>query len=231
MNLSQLECGGEFVTEGTRDTKLGGISFMRNVFFKGLSLVALVAAVYMGESTAQAQSLQLGYPGYGGNGCPQGSASISLSPDNQQLSILFDSYIVQTGGMSPRVDRKSCNLSIPVTVPGGYSVSVVQVDYRGFNSLPRQARSQLAVEYFFAGSRGARTQKNFSGPLNDSFSTTDRLQAEALVWSPCGAQTIMRVNTSMTQFGSPYGEDAMSTVDSADISSGLVYHLQFRRCR
>ncbi len=193
------------------------------------TLLGAFALCMLGQA-AHAQSLQLGYPGYGGNGCPQGSASVTLSPDSTSLSILFDSYQVMTGGGGPRVDRKSCNLSIPVRVPNGYSVSIVQIDYRGFNSLPRQASSQLAVEYFFAGSRGARTQKNFRGPLNDSFETTDRLIASAQTWSPCGAETIMRVNTSMTQMGSPWGEDALSTVDSADISSGLVYHLQFRRC-
>jgi len=197
---------------------------------KAAALLALALCTMVAESNAFAQQLQLGYPGYGGNGCPQGSASVTLSPDSTSMSILFDSYQVATGGAGPRVDRKSCNLSIPVTVPNGYSVSIVQVDYRGFNSLPQQARSQLAVEYFFAGSRGPRTVKNFMGPLNTDFETSDRLIASALVWSPCGAQTIMRVNTSMTQFGSPWGEDALSTVDSADISSGLVYHLQFRRC-
>lgn len=203
---------------------------MRALIFKALALVAVAGAVYSADNLASAQTLQLGYPGYGGNGCPQGSASVSLSPDNQQLSVLFDSYTVQTSAQTARIDRKSCNLSIPVSVPGGYSVSIIQVDYRGFNSLPRQARSQLSAEYFFAGSRGPRSTKNFVGPLNAQYETTDQLAASALVWSPCGAQTILRVNTSMTQYGSPYGEDAMSTVDSADISSGLVYHLQFRRC-
>ena len=203
---------------------------MRGLLGKAAALLAIGICTMVVESNAFAQSLQLGFPGYGGNGCPQGTASVTLSPDSTQMSILFDSYSVATGGNGPRVDRKSCNLSIPVTVPGGYSVAIIQVDYRGFNSLPRQARSQLSAEYFFAGSRGARTQKNFNGPLNDSFETTDRLLAQALVWSPCGAQTIMRVNTSMTQFGSPWGEDALSTVDSADISSGVIYHLQFRRC-
>lgn len=196
-----------------------------------LSVLTFALALAGVSESASAQSLQLGYPGYGGNGCPQGSASVSLSPDNQQLSILFDSYLVQTGGGGPTVDRKTCNLSIPVTVPNGYSFSIIQADYRGFNSLPRGARSQLSVEYFFAGSRGVRTMKSFMGPLNDAYQSTDRLGAEAVVWSACGAQTIMRVNTSMTQFGSRWGEDALSTVDSADFSSGLVYHIQFRRCR
>ena len=197
---------------------------------KAAALIAIALCTTAVESNAFAQQLQLGNPGYGGNGCPQNSASVTLSPDSTSMSILFDSYQVATGGINPRVDRKSCNLSIPVLVPGGYSVSIIQVDYRGFNSLPRQSSSQLAVEYFFAGSRGPRSVKSFVGPLASDYETSDRLIASALVWSPCGAPTILRVNTSMTQYGSPRGEEGISTVDSADISSGLVYHLQFRRC-
>ena len=214
---------GHFSTD--EDILLGDSMILR----KAAALVALALCTFSAEG-AFAQQLQLGWPGYGGNGCPQGSASVTLSPDSTSMSVLFDSYQVATNGPNARVDRKSCNLSIPVTVPGGYSVSVIAVDYRGFNSLPRQASSQLAVEYFFAGSRGPRTVKSFLGPLASDYQVTDNLIASALVWSPCGAQTILRVNTSMTQYGSPRGEEGMSTVDSADISSGLVYHLQFRRC-
>ena len=212
------------------DRFIRGEMDMKSILGKALANIAIGVAVNTVDNAAFGQALQLGNPGYGGSGCPQGTASVTMSPDNSQLSILFDSYTVATGGGLPRVDRKSCNLSIPVRVPNGYSYSIIQVDYRGFNSLPRQARSQLSVEYFFAGSRGVRTAKNFMGPLTDNYQTTDRLGAEALVWSPCGAETIMRVNTSMTQFGSPRGEDALSTVDSADISSVLIYHIQFRRC-
>ena len=37
--------------------------------------------------------IALGVPGYGGNGCPAGSASVTLSPDAKSLSIIFDQFI------------------------------------------------------------------------------------------------------------------------------------------
>jgi hypothetical protein len=185
-------------------------------------------------SFAQAQApqgLALGLPAYGGSGCPAGSASVTLAPDQKSLSILFDSYITEAGGVTRRrLDRKSCNIAIPVQVPQGYSVSVFQVDYRGFNSLPRGARSVFNVEYFFAGSQGPRQTKTFSGPTDQNYQLSDLLSASALVWTPCGASTNLRINSSMMVQTTPSLQQAMATVDSADVSAGLVYHISWRQC-
>jgi hypothetical protein len=190
-----------------------------------------IASTLGAASTASANiGLQLGMPGYGGTGCPANSASVTLSPDQSSLSILFDQYVVEAGN-GRQFDRKSCNIAIPVRVPQGYSISVFQVDYRGFNSLPAGARSTFNVDYFFAGSRGVRQSKTFWGPSANLYELTDHLTAEAVVWSACGAETNLRVNTNMFVQTNRRGELAMSTVDSADVTSGLVYHISWRRCR
>lgn len=183
------------------------------------------------SSVTFAQSLQLGMPAYGGTGCPAGSASASLSPDNSAVSILFDQYIVEAGNTTGRrIDRKSCNISVPVTVPQGYSVAIFQADYRGFNAIPSGAYNRFDAEYFWAGSRGPRISRVMTGPTNDNFAFSDTLQAHTLVWSACGAQTNLRVNTSMMAQSNRYMEQTLGMVDSADISSGLIYHIQWRRC-
>lgn len=57
------------------------------------------------------------------------------------------------------MERKTCNIAVPVHVPQGYSVSIFQIDYRGFNSLPYGAYSRFNVEYFFAGTQGPGYEK------------------------------------------------------------------------
>ncbi len=193
---------------------------------------ALLSAIAGLSSQVHAESLQLGHPAYGGTGCPAGSASATLSPDNQTLSILFDQFVAEAGGDTRRdVDRKSCNVAIPVRVPQGYSVSVFKVDYRGFNYLPSGARSQFMAEYFFGGGRGPRTSRSFQGPLNSDYIFTNQLGVEALVWSACGEDVTLRVNASMMTQTNRQRAQAMSTVDSADVQSGMIYHLQWRLCR
>ena len=181
-------------------------------------------------ASAQDQ-LQLGQPVYGGTGCTAGKASVNVSPDNTAISILFDEFVAEAGRTTGRkIDRKSCNISIPVSVPNGYSVAIFTVDYRGFNAVPRGGMTRLDSEYFWAGARGPRISRSFTGPLNDNYTVTDSLMAQTLVWAPCGASVNLRVNSSMMAQANSQMDQTMGTVDSADISSALVYHLKWRRC-
>lgn len=198
------------------------------------TLIASTAAVALlgAAGLAHAQSgIALGQPSYGGTGCPSGSVSTTLSPDSTSLSLLFDQYVVEAGQSVGRsFDRKSCNIAIPVRVPQGYSVSVLAIDYRGYNNLPRRAQSQFSVEYFFAGRRGPVFQRTFNGQLDSDYLLSNTLTAEAMVWSACGEDVILRTNSSM-RVNTQGGQDAVATVDSQDVNAALVYHLQWRRCR
>lgn len=179
---------------------------------------------------ALADGIRLGTPEYGGSGCPGGSASVALSPDQNAISILFDQYVVEAGG-AKSFDRKNCNIAIPVHVPQGYSVAVMAIDYRGFVQLPYGSRANLMVNYFLAGQgRGVTTNKSFYGATSQNYLSSDRLGLESVVWTACGADTILRANTSMLVNANHYREQAMATVDSADIEAGLVYHIQWKRC-
>jgi hypothetical protein len=193
--------------------------------------IVLLIGILLSSLGAAADNISLGDPQYGGTGCPAGSASVALSPDNSALSILFDQYVVEAGG-SKSFDRKNCNIAIPVHVPNGYSVSVIAIDYRGFVGIPSGGRAQLNVDYFLAGGgRGVRTTKTFQGPYNSDYLKSDSLGLEAVVWSGCGADTILRANTTMLVQSNSRRQTAMGTVDSADVQAGLVYHLQWRSCR
>ena len=186
-------------------------------------------AVWVASALVHADDISVGFPGYGGNGCPQGSASATLSPDAKQLSILFDSYVVEANA-SKRIDRKSCNLAIPIHVPNGISVSILRVDYRGFNGLPAGASSTLTAEYFLADRQGPRFTRDFWGAQDRDYYESNSLAAVGVVWTPCGRDTNLRINSSIRVRTNAAGQQAMSTVDSVDLSAGLVYHLQFRRC-
>jgi hypothetical protein len=126
-------------------------------------------------------------------------------------------------------DRKSCNVAIPVHVPNGFSVSVLAVDYRGYNHLPSQGASQFNVEYFFAGARGPSFRRSFYGPLDSDYTITNKLVAAAEVWSTCGADVILRTNASM-RLNTVNNREASATVDTEDVNAAIVYHLEYRPC-
>lgn len=193
---------------------------------------AMMISLALASTSALADDIRLGVPGYAGTGCPAGSASATLSPDAKQLSILFDSYVAEAGGSTRKtLDRKSCNIAIPVHVPQGMSVSIVSIDYRGFVGLPASSSATFNVEYFFANSRGPTYTRNFNGPSETDYLLNNTLALGAVVWSPCGADVNLRTNSSILVRSSNRRDNALMTVDSQDISAGLIYHLNWRSCR
>ena len=180
---------------------------------------------------ANPNDIELGELTYGGTGCPIGSAASTLSQDKKSLSVIFQEFMVEAGNGLGSVARKNCSLAIPVHVPQGLLISVIDVDYRGYVSLPRQAQARLSAEYFFAGSQGPRFERVFNGITDTDYNIQNTLGVSAQVWSPCGAGTILRVNTAMLVRTNRYSETALATLDSADFKAGLLYKIQWRTCR
>jgi Domain of unknown function (DUF4360) len=184
-----------------------------------LAASTLIAANIMPASAAS--KVEILGASYGGSGCPEQSASVNVSPDGQELSILFDKFIA-TGNDSTQ-SRKSCNLSIPIKVPQGFQISLYDADYRGY--VAPSTIGNLRAEYFFAGNRGPVYSRTFRGETD--YNVRDSLVTVADVWSACGDSVNMRVNAAMTARGS-----GMATVDSFDLAHrGLVYHVKYRSCR
>lgn len=200
---------------------------------KVVNLMMLCLAILASAMTANAQDkIRLDQPDYAGTGCPAGSVSATLSPDQDAVSILFDSFVAEAGGPTGlRVGRKACSIGIPVHVPQGYSVAIFKVDYRGFNLVPNGGFNRINAEYFWAGVRGPVFTQQYRGPTNADYTMSNGLIATALVWTPCGANVTLRTNASIMSQTNAQMEQSMMTVDSADITSGLIYHLQWRRCQ
>jgi hypothetical protein len=189
-------------------------------FVKALLILATLVSGPIAPALANSKVEIMGAT-YGGSGCPAQSASVSVSPDGQELSILFDKFSAL--GRDPNQSRKSCNLSIPIKVPQGFQISLYDADYRGY--VAPATKGTLRAEYFFAGSRGPVFQRTFNGESN--YNVRDSLAAVADVWSACGDSTNMRVNASMAARG-----QGIATVDSFDLAHrGLVYHIKYRGCR
>lgn len=198
---------------------------------KAFKSLLVLSAIIVASTVAEAK-ISLGQPAYGGSGCPAGSASITLTGDGQTMSVLFDSFAAEAGDTTGRrIDRKSCNLRVPVRVPQGYSVALIGVDYRGFNAVPGNgAYNDFRAEYFYAGSRGPVFTKRFRGPVADSYHITNNLIASNLIWSECGKEVIFSINASATSMSNAQMQQTMMIVDSIDISAGILYHFQWRRC-
>jgi hypothetical protein len=195
-----------------------------------MTLALLVAGTV--AASAQNPGITLGLPVAAGSGCPPGSVEATVSPDGTTVSVLFSQYIVEAGqGTGVSFARKNCSVRIPVNVPQGISISLVAVDFRGFNGLPPGARSTFAVEYFFASARGPTFTRPFTGPLFDNYVIHNELGLYSWT-SQCGQSPILATNSNMSVIaaGGANGQYAMATVDSEDVGVSLIYQLSWRRC-
>lgn len=196
------------------------------------SLLAL-AVLALGLS-AQAQ-IRLGVPSYGGTGCPAGSASVSLTDDQQILSVLFDSFVAAAPTpQGASFDRKSCNLRIPVSVGPGYQVALIAFDYRGFAAIPSGGRGQFEARYAYVGqARPAIFRKTFQPNRADNFSLKNELISTSVDWTPCstGRDLMMTVDANILAVTNSAQQAANLSIDSVDVEAGMLYAVQLRRCR
>lgn len=194
--------------------------------------VIVLAAVILSTAAAQAQ-ISLGQPAYGGTGCPAGTASATLTPDGSILSILFDQFVAEAGNTNGRqIDRQSCNVRIPVNVGQGYQVALLAFDYRGYVAVPWGGQAVFDANYAYVGQQNpVRFSKTFRGGVNQNYSVTNELISTTQVWSACGAQVMLSVNANVRAIAPSSMQQTMITVDSVDVTAGLLYKVQWRRCQ
>ncbi len=123
---------------------------MKNLF---LGLMTLLTSVCV-----HAQ-LQLGTPGYGGTGCPAGTASIVASMDSSLLSVVLDEMVVDGSDTSASFTRKACNLRLPFSIAQGYKLVVTQILTDGIYNVDPQDTASFTRDIFMVGSTKRKTDK------------------------------------------------------------------------
>ena len=184
-----------------------------------LFLFFLSGAIY-------ADDLRLGEPDYGGNGCPFGSAEISLDSDGKSLKVLFNDFALRTR-LYKTLARKSCNLSIPLHLPEGLSVSIVEIDYQGFMFLPQNSMARFSSEFFFSGEKGIRLQKHFFGGYQGTINLKNHLFIQSQQWSSCGGDMNLRLNTNLFLKSK---KNAFISFSSMGVKSGVTFGLKWKSC-
>jgi len=171
---------------------------------------------------------------WAGSGCPAGTVAWNVAPDAMAFTLLFDSYVAEIGpGLPLSLGRKNCQILVDLDFPQGWSYSVFTVDYRGFFNLDSGVSGIQQSNYYFQGELlTARLQTKLNGPKVGDYQIRDSLGLDALVWSPCGAQRALNINSSVyleNKSGNPNARGTMTT-DSIDGKVTLIYGLQWRRC-
>lgn len=201
---------------------------MLNVKIKSGFLKFMFVAFAMNVTSASAADQNTTYVGkvnYKGSACPKGSVKVSLTGGKSKLSVSFRDYSILAKGRNVRGTRKSCSIAIPLHVPDGWSVSLVNARYSGNLAIPAGGQGRLVNTYSFSGKRGKSYKVNFDGPRTQKFQLRDSLSSLASVWSSCGKKTLLRINSSMRVKSSVEGN-----VSATESTQSFETKLRFRRC-
>ncbi len=207
------------------------------------TLVTVLAVVLSGPGASAATTQDTPPPGritidvvtVNGSGCRPGTAAVATAPDNTAFTVTYSEYLAQVGvGAEPTDFRKNCQLNILVHVPQGFTYAIAKADYRGFAHLVSGATATQRANYYFAGDAAtARVAHPFRGPLSDNWQTTDATPVAELVWSPCGMNRNLNINTDLrvaAGTSNPNHTTSFITMDSTDGSVKTIYHFAWKRC-
>jgi len=207
---------------------------MRKSLFFGVALAFLVA-----ESMAVAFPRLPNGPrkwarGFGA-GCPSGTVQYVESTDGQTISVLFDSFQVESGKPNgPVLPGVQCDLSLPFQVPAGQKLRSVQLDYRGFASIPKRGQMVTLTSAHKVQGRKGRMQidqdtDSIQGPKSGEFTFSQKLREG---WtSECGETVDFNAKVILRAFSMPRIQEVVTaSLDSLDAQASLTYKLQFVPC-
>lgn len=193
-----------------------------NVFGKSVFVSALLASL---PTFAQV-----------GNGCPEGSYSIIMSPDGTTLSILFDRFTIESNAIaSGAPPGMVCRIAAPLNLPANYSIGVYKVDYRGFAKLAAKQGVELNVQYFLGphGNENGRVfKRKIKGPHTSDYVFTETIGAGQMKRVGCGISAMLNLSIALSLDGDLGGGTAMASLDTTDAAPGgaLVYHFNLKKC-
>ncbi len=204
---------------------------------KVIVLLLSFSAISWGQSAPNSAVIQ--NVRMSGSGCEESSASVSISPDLKDLSLLFDKHVVEIGNGSPNAklttQQKNCRVDIDIAVPRGWQYAFKSVDYRGFANLPASAWGFHRLATMSANSIiPSLREVTLRGPVNSDYTVHVDTNPARYVWSSCitGAHTMTFYSQLGVSFYPKLADRSNATVsiDSKDFSMRQSVGMMWRQC-
>ena len=114
-----------------------------------VTLLSSVAAAAPANA-ALPSSISISNIVYGGSGCPQGSAAVTINPNS--LTLDFTRFAVGIGGSASISDnRKNCQLNVAVIAPARYRWTLSKDTYSGYVNIDAGIGLSMKTTVYFSG--------------------------------------------------------------------------------
>ncbi|GBG42699.1 hypothetical protein CBR_g76151 [Chara braunii] len=173
-----------------------------------------------------------------GSGCPYETPLVTVSADNQAVTIPFYDYQVYVP--APIKDKeKACLVMVDLVYPPGWTYAMTKWTYQGWVELDPYVKAYQSAKYYFQGGKPmCELSGGFSGGkyglTGRSYTFVDNCGA-GVTYSPCGAVRGLNVLTRLWIDNSknPKGEGVIkSEVMDGEVKSATLFicHLKWTYC-
>lgn len=167
-----------------------------------------------------------------GDGCPNGSTTTTLTPDNKASSLLFDGNMVLEKGPSNfgnSIVSKNCFIETPLHANYDEQFIIMTQDWRGYVALPSQSSADIKTKIKLSHIENniaitdythSKTE-SFTGPLNSDFIISES-NPQSNTITQCGQsfklslQITSQLNNSNTSKNAQLGIDSLDLAQQAD---------------
>jgi hypothetical protein len=188
--------------------------------------------------TPDPKQIQISSATFSGNGCPQGSASSSLSLDATVVTFGFDKFQTYIGPTyDPTTKTKNCQLHLTLKYPTGFQFAVVDSTYHGYAQLEKGVTGTFFSTYYFSQDASATTTTQTTivggGAWLDGqvYTKEDQVPTASYIYSPCGASGILNVNNRIALTSSNSSATGTITDDDATVAFTQQVHLNWKPCK
>ncbi|MGE0174961.1 MAG: DUF4360 domain-containing protein [Oligoflexales bacterium] len=142
----------------------------------------------------------------GGNGCPQGSASTSVT--GNLLTVFSDEMFAEGGpGILLSEGRKRCQIAISFVPGQKITVGVKIVEMEGDVTLTQGAKATIDSQIYLSGSPiTGKSTKTFVGPVDKTFN----LAASQITWLECKKAPRVNIAATAAVRALPQGEGTVT---------------------
>jgi hypothetical protein len=167
---------------------------------------------------------------YAGSGCPDGSATVSLDAERDQLAIGFSSFVASKGPGVPLSEAsKSCQVNLNLHIPQGWQYSITTIEHRGLVQLPKKMKASQQTTYYFQGDGDfATADSSYAGPVSRHYLIRDTLPFSTVAWSSCSTSRPLNITTELDLKGGT--DPGQITTDGMEGRLNFVIALAWKPC-
>jgi len=169
---------------------------------------------------------------YSGSGCPGGTARGTISDDATTMTIGYDKFIAESGPNVKASDyRKNCQLVVKLKYPQGWQVSIFSANFRGYAGIQKKDKGVCKATFWFSGEteQGDAT-RTIVGPYNDNYKLFTKIPLTTTVWSRCGKQGMLNINSEVRVVPLGTKNVNLMTVDATDLMFSQIVYFQWKKC-